>query len=239
MSEKYDELCKEAFGASARRNPGWFHFPFPFESAAGQELLKVAWKYDILNWRGFLQNIRDEKVPGALVEFGVFEGNALSKHIGFCDELGLSMNIHGFDSFDGLPEPSKFDLTRLWQAGKFKTNFDKVKTRVGVGKRKNVFLHRGWFCDTLADPKVQAAIPEVAFARIDCDLYDSTMDCLRFLEGRLAHGAYLHFDDWTHDETTGETKAFFEWLPGVESRYRFEHITSIAFGSCTFRVWWR
>jgi hypothetical protein len=36
----------------------------------------------------------------------------------------------------------------------------------------------------------------VSIAHIDCDLYSSALDCLNFLDGRLADGAILLFDDW-------------------------------------------
>jgi hypothetical protein len=59
---------------------------------------------------------------------------------------------------------------------------------------------------------------------------------LRYLTDRLVDGAFVTFDDWTHDKNIGETRAFFEWYPTVEDRLRFDHVASIAHSICHFRV---
>lgn len=49
----------------------------------------------------------------------------------------------------------------------------------------------GWFRDTLPDAPIQ----ELALMRLDGDMYESTMDALRFLYPRLSIGGYVIVDD--------------------------------------------
>ncbi|MEN3363680.1 MAG: hypothetical protein V7606_954, partial [Burkholderiales bacterium] len=100
------------------------------------------------------------QIEGHYLEFGVFTGGTIRF---IAPRIG-SRVIHGFDSFEGLPEAwSGFSLGRR--------AFD-------VGGRlprvpANVRLHRGWFDDTLPQ-WVTANSGPVAFIHIDCDLYSST-----------------------------------------------------------------
>ena len=38
----------------------------------------------------------------------------------------------------------------------------------------------------------------IAYARVDCDLYEPTVEVLQYLTDRLVDGAILFFDDWTY-----------------------------------------
>jgi hypothetical protein len=102
------------------------------------------------------------------------------------------------------------------------------------GTIDNVELVEGWYSKTL--PTMGDRIKEVAFARIDCDMYSSTVDVLNFLSGRLCDGAILYFDDWTHDASTGETKAFFEFAARETHRYKFERLLTVSDGALAVRV---
>jgi Macrocin-O-methyltransferase (TylF) len=231
----YTGLHREAFDADPDQPPGWIHFPFPWGSPEAAELQSTIWKIDSLMWKHFLQTIRDEQVPGDLLEFGVSAGNSLKELITYCEELDMKMKIYGFDSFEGLPEPSSCD-PNYWHKGEFAAPFESVSRRLGTDVRPHVRLLKGWFSETLADPGLQSAIGQVAFARIDCDLYQSTAQCLAFLENRLSSGAYLCFDDWTDNPETGETKAFFEFYRRTRHKFIFKPICRISLGGMHMRV---
>ena len=103
-----------------------------------------------------------------------------------------------------------------------------------VALRTNVALVKGWFSDTLK-AEVAQTVREIAFARVDCDLYEPCVACLDYLAGRLSNGAILVFDDWTFNLAKGETRAFAEW---VERRppYRFEFLCFNSIGHLYMRV---
>ena len=73
-----------------------------------------------------------------------------------------------------------------------------------LGSLDDIELVEGWFSETL--PAVRDRISQVAFARVDCDLYSSTVDVFDFLSDRLVNGAIVYFDDWTHEAGTASRK---------------------------------
>jgi predicted O-methyltransferase YrrM len=149
------------------------------------------------------------ELPGSVVEFGVFKGGTI-RHIA---QTLPDREIHGFDSFEGLPV--------AW-AG---TGHDRGAFHAG-GKLpnvpRNVTLHRGLFDQTLPDWDRRTPGP-IAFVHVDCDLYQSTKTILDVLRGRLVPGVVIVFDDyfgypgWQH----GEHKAFREFIDQTERKFRY------------------
>ena len=94
-------------------------------------------------------------VDGLVLEFGVFDGGSIR-------ELAARANqvVHGFDSFEGLPE----DWTHFQKKGRFSRG-----GKAPAGLPDNVQLHAGQFDDTL--PSFLASHPgPVRLAHVDCDL---------------------------------------------------------------------
>jgi Methyltransferase domain len=154
-------------------------------------------------------SLRAVAIDGHYLEFGVFTGGTI-RYIARC--IG-SRTIHGFDSFDGLPEPwSGFGL-----GGK---SFD-VKGRL-PRVPGNVDLHRGYFDQSL--PKWLADHPgPVAFIHIDCDIYSSTKTILDLLGPRLANGTVILFDEYFNYPgwEQHEFKAFQEFVAARGFKYDY------------------
>jgi hypothetical protein len=154
-------------------------------------------------------SLRAVAVKGHYLEFGVFTGGTIrftARQIG-------RQTIHGFDSFEGLPEAwSGFSL-----GGKV---FD-------VGGRmprvpRNVVLHRGYF-----DASVPKWLDEhpgpVAYMHLDCDLYSSTKTVLNLLAPRLIPGSVVLFDEYFNypNWEQHEFKAFQEFVSEKFVRYTY------------------
>jgi hypothetical protein len=149
------------------------------------------------------------QIEGHYLEFGVFTGGTIRF---IAPRIGGRV-IHGFDSFEGLPEAwSGFSLGRR--------AFD-------VGGRlprvpANVRLHRGWFDDTL--PQWVTANPgPVAFIHFDCDLYSSTQTILTLLADRCVAGTIILFDEYFNypNWEVHEYKAFQEFVTKYAVKYRY------------------
>jgi O-methyltransferase len=101
------------------------------------------------------------------------------------------------DSFQGLPEVERRDgalhADDLWRYTNLAVSVADVQAnfeRYGLLDERVRFLE-GWFCDTLP----VAPIEQLAVARLDGDLYESTMDALTALYPKLSIGGYLIIDD--------------------------------------------
>ena len=79
---------------------------------------------------------------------------------------------------------------------------------------------------------------DIALAYIDCDLYSSTMQVLRFLSPRLRHGMILAFDDyycWSQTAVWGERNACNEFFAG-HSRFRLLPYIQFGWNGMSFIV---
>jgi hypothetical protein len=180
-----------------------------------------------------LDKLSADHVPGDIVEFGVASGEWLSHLAQWNEDHQAERNVCGFDSFEGLPDATAADLD-CWAKGMYCHDIDTVSAALDVDRRPWLKLVKGWFSDTLKTAEAQN-IDRVAYARIDCDLHASTVDCLSFLTNRLADQSILVFDDWTYNPEKGETRAFLEWLPTVPE-LRFETILENPMGHIYMRV---
>jgi len=149
------------------------------------------------------------RIEGHYLEFGVFTGGTIrfiAKRIG-------GRTIHGFDSFEGLPE--------VW------SGFSLGRRAFDVGGRlprvrANVRLHRGWFEDTLPEWVTSNPGP-IAFIHIDCDLYSSTQTILTLLADRCVPGTIILFDEYFNypNWEVHEYKAFQEFVTKHAVKYRY------------------
>jgi hypothetical protein len=139
-----------------------------------------------------------EKVEfaGLYCEFGVYSGGTIN----FIASLTPS-EVHGFDSFEGLPEN--------WRVGHEKGTFAMPSL---PEVRPNVQLHKGWFKDTIPDFKEKHSLP-IAFLHLDADLYSSTRTVLEMLGERIIPGTVIQFDEFFNYPgwLEGEYKAFSEF----------------------------
>lgn len=184
--------------------------------------------------RELLQEISQRSIEGAIVEFGIYDGWWLEKLYELSQSVGLERDIYGFDSFEGLPEPSLLYDGTFWKKGMYHADYEEVKRRLRIAERKRIHLVKGWFKDTLVSDEAKT-ISKISYARIDCDLYESAVECLNYLSSRLSNGAILIFDDWPHRITGGEGKAFAEWLLTVPN-LAFEFIFYNTWGHLYLRV---
>jgi hypothetical protein len=153
--------------------------------------------------------LRASAVDGHYLEFGVFTGGTIR----FMARRIDGKTIHGFDSFEGLPEAwSGFSLGR--KAFDVKGRMPRVPA--------NVRLHKGFFDASL--PRWLAQNPgPVAFIHIDCDLYTSTVTILDLLAPHLVPGTVILFDEYFNypNWEQHEFKAFQEFVVAHSVKYTY------------------
>jgi hypothetical protein len=156
---------QEAINSSARFAAEYFQGARPF----------------IDKFEGMKYAIESAPTTGLFLEFGVASGASIN-----FIAANTKTAVHGFDSFQGLPED--------WRPGVGQGAFRKPANWLPEVKT-NVELHVGWFTDTL--PSFLATHEEdVAFLHVDCDLYSSTTTVLSLLADRLKPGSVIVFDEY-------------------------------------------
>lgn len=150
--------------------------------------------------------VSNVSIDGLWLEFGVCFGRSINLLAALHDGI-----IHGFDSFEGLPED--------WKPGEPKGSYSTNGRTPEVAV--NVRLHRGWFEQTLP-AFLQHQDEPVAFVHIDCDLYSSTATVLSHLAKRFVAGTVIVFDDFYGYDgfENHEFKAFFEAVANHSLKFK-------------------
>jgi tetratricopeptide (TPR) repeat protein len=187
---------------------------WPEDSHWGRRAFLALTQLEVEYATQLLAEIRDNNIEGDVAEFGVFEGWWINLLWQATEELGMPRRIYGFDSFAGLSDPHPDYDQAFWKKGQYACAFDQVAKNVQLAARPRIKLVKGYFADSLRSADAQVA-GKFAYVRIDCDIYEPALACLRYLTPRLADGAILVFDDWPHVRGLGEQRAFEEWLPTV------------------------
>src|SRR5215472_3797697 len=140
------------------------------------------------------------KIPGDLVETGVWRGGASIFMRAVLKAYGEGNRIVWVaDSFQGLPKPDgryqQDEGDKHWKSNPvLGISLEQVKAnfaRYGLLDEQVRFLE-GWFKDTLPT----APIEQLAILRLDGDMYSSTTDALQSLYAKLSPGGFLIVDDY-------------------------------------------
>jgi hypothetical protein len=147
-----------------------------------------------------IENVLKDSVPGDLIETGVWRGGAVIFMRGVLKAYGVTdRKVWVADSFEGLPPPNAAKYPH--DAGLHFEQYKELAVSQEDVQRNferyelfddQVRFLKGWFRDSL--PK--APIEKLAVLRLDGDLYESTMDGLANLYGRVSRGGYVIVDDY-------------------------------------------
>jgi hypothetical protein len=197
------------------------------ESCLPSEKLQALWSC--------LRNTME--IPGDVIECGVYRaGNTLV----MADALrasGSAKIIHGFDSFEGMPEAQIQDALPtgriVYQQGVLSnTSLAMVTEKMKVfGHQDRVIFHKGFFQDTM--PGVISADSRFSFVLIDCDQYAGTKFCLELLYDTVNPGGMILIDDYFGPEdidTPGVKIAVDEFLQGKREGNHLEHLALSLYG---------
>jgi predicted O-methyltransferase YrrM len=147
-----------------------------------------------------LDLIRENRIPGDVIECGVWRG-------GGCIFMAAYLEVHGLndrkllvaDSFEGLPTPrdendAGLDLSKE-KFPELAVSLEKVQENFAAYDLldDSVTFLKGWFCDTLTS----APTDQIALLRLDGDLYSSTMDALVALYNKVPEGGVIIVDDFS------------------------------------------
>jgi O-methyltransferase len=142
--------------------------------------------------------------PVLYLEFGVARGNSIRY---WSEALRHPASIlHGFDSFEGLPEAGG-----PWTKGKFD-----VGGKLPDINDDRVRFFKGWFDRVL--PTYSLPAHDQLVINMDADLYSSTSFVLQYLTPHIKKGTFIYFDEMNHMEH--EPRAFDEFMATSGRKFR-------------------
>ncbi len=152
----------------------------------------------------FMAVKRTKKIKGDIAEVGVYKGGSAKL---ICEAMEYK-TLHLFDTFQGLPDLSNQDDSNQFQKGFFSASLDEVKKY--LKNYKNVCFYQGLFPST-AEPIKNT---KFSFVHLDVDLYQSTLESVKFFYPRMSKGGIIISHDYIN--IPGVRKAvdeFFEDKP--------------------------
>ena len=160
------------------------------------------------------ESLKQVKLEGEILEFGVFKAHSTN----IIADTFKDKTIHGFDSFEGLPEDWAVLNSEVHNPQNLKRKKGYFALEELPEVRSNVRLWKGWFDDTTPKYIEEIKPQQIAFLHIDGDLHSSARSNLYTLEKFIVKDTIICFDELypfgrkrydTWEE--GEFKALKEW----------------------------
>ncbi len=140
------------------------------------------------------------KIKGDMAEVGVYLGGSAK----IISEAKKDKELHLFDTFEGLPELSGKDDSTLFHKGKYNSSCEQVKNY--LKKYQGLHFYKGLFPETATPIKNR----KFSFVHLDVDLYEPTLECLKFFYPRMNKGGVIISHDYVN--SPGVRKAFDEFF---------------------------
>ena len=160
----------------------------------------------------------DMHVPGDFVECGVFAGvQAAAMARALMGYREITRKVHLFDSFNGVPAAGPNDVGWTHPQGVSKCSKQEMLGYMGMWKipQDLLVIHEGDFADTIPHAK-----GPIAVLRVDADLYESTLICMKYLYPLVSSGGWIIVDDW---DLPGARKAVMETVSEFGPVYFQKH----------------
>jgi O-methyltransferase len=174
--------------------------------------------------------IEKNKIEGAIVECGVWKGGSMMAVAETLKESKIfSRNLYLYDTFEGMPPPTRNDKTLSGETAETLLAVDKNKEKNTVWAYSTIetvkegMKSTGYPGDKIiyVRGKVEETIPStvppgIALLRLDTDWYESTYHELIHLFPLLAPGGILILDDYGYWQ--GARKAVDDYFDSHPSR---------------------
>jgi hypothetical protein len=158
---------------------------------------------------------------GIVLEFGTNNGGSL---LYLCNHLPSTMTFHGFDCYEGIPEPwdslpkgaiKGFGFPiELWTD--YPDELIRIEKEViATGSipqppQKNIRIHKGLFAHTLPSILSTGVPQDIRLIHFDADIYMGTRPVLDTICGQIDYRYYILFDELY--SANHEFKAWIEFI---------------------------
>jgi len=140
-----------------------------------------------------LRTIIEQKIEGDFVEVGVYKGFTAKLIHNYVPER----NLHLFDTFEGFTDRSVISEKKntglsISKAYFADTSLEEVKDYISP-RNQNVFFYKGNFLESIPDGFNTL---KFAFVHLDVDLFEPTLEGLKFFYPRMSTGGILLIHDY-------------------------------------------
>jgi hypothetical protein len=167
-------------------------------------------------------------LPGSIIELGVYKGSSLLSFANFLEIFNTgdrSRKVYGFDTFEGLSDFSSKDgslnemhskVTGGWKTGDFKEtliNFiNNWHEESFVPQSPRIQLVEGDIKFTAKNFIEENPGIRISLLHFDCDLYEPTMEGLKYFYDKMVPGGIILFDEYGITAWAGESAAVDEFF---------------------------
>ncbi|MEM7456527.1 MAG: TylF/MycF/NovP-related O-methyltransferase [Planctomycetota bacterium] len=147
-------------------------------------------------------------LDGDFAEVGCFQGGSAAM---ICQGKEGDKRMHIFDTFEGIPRGRK-DFGEHFKENLYACSLEQVQAN--LSDFPNVAFHKGLFPSSV-NGNSEIEQTKFAFVNIDVDLYEGTLECLKFFYPRMSPGGILVSHDYMLD---GVRAAFDEFMADKPER---------------------
>jgi len=166
------------------------------------------------------------KIPGEIVDCGVFKGVSLSRFATFLKLFNIDKKVIGFDTFEKFPPTNfeqDFDAREKFinDAGENCISTEQLESVISHKDIKNyVEIVKGDITKSVPEFVQKHSDLKISLLNLDVDIYEPSVSILESLYPKLSTGGILILDDY--DKFPGETKA-------VDDYFKDENIEILEF----------
>jgi hypothetical protein len=165
---------------------------------------------------------KDIELVGDILEFGTGSGDSTRT----ISTRTIGKKIITFDGFVGLPKTEKgIPKETGWDEGNLKFDYNNTILKLSKYEKVKIYKCMSW---ELTEPS-DYGIDEVSSVNFDFDLYEGTLDALRFVQKCKWEKILFRFDDWgayhfqvAEEVDKHEKAAFYDWIN--ETNYSFREL---------------
>ena len=161
---------------------------------------------------------KTHKVKGAIIEFGIWNGNNLITIKKILDYLNINKKVFGYDNFKGFPNPSKL---KKQKKGKYIGNPNTIKKIISFFKLKNIEIFND---DIMNLIKYKKKFKSISFIYIDCNIYTPVKNILDQLGKKVNKGCIIAFDEAQHKTDKGEKMAMLNFYKKNKKNFTLKYL---------------
>lgn len=195
--------------------------PFSMTSVA-----RISKLYESLN------TIMSNNIEGDIVECGVWKGGNILGSMEYCHYYGIDKTIWAYDTFEGMTNPTQFDInlndqsaSTIFNSVKCESSLTEFNKTINISQldKTKLKIIAGDINVTL--DQIDNVPKQISLLRLDTDWYESTLKELNILYPKISKGGICIIDDYGHWQ--GCKKAVHEYFNNDLPKHEYIDYTGI------------